>query len=52
MFGLPFFTSLIVTVALVVAFSFVINKGSTKKKADLQESITGSKEKAQTGGHA
>jgi len=27
MFGFPFFTSLIVIMALVVGFSFVINKG-------------------------
>ena len=32
MFGFPFFTSLIVTVAMVVGFSLVINHGVQKRK--------------------
>lgn len=33
MFGFPFFTSLIVTVAMVIVFSLVINHGIQKRKA-------------------
>lgn len=35
MFGLPFFTSLIVTVAMVIGFSFVINHGIRKRKENI-----------------
>ncbi len=39
MFGFPFLTSLVVTVALVVAFSFVINKGVQKKRDNSLDEI-------------
>jgi len=39
MFGFPFFTSLIATIVLVVAISFVINKGIAKKKTQQESKI-------------
>jgi preprotein translocase subunit YajC len=46
MFGFPFFTSLIVTVALVVGFSFVINKGTAKRRAQKQEASSQASKKS------
>jgi preprotein translocase subunit YajC len=40
MFGFPFFTSLIVTVAMVVGFSFIINHGIQKKKANNEDAMS------------
>ena len=37
MFGFPFFTSLIVTVAMVVGFSLIINHGIQKRKTKQEE---------------
>jgi flagellar biogenesis protein FliO len=39
MFGFPFITSLIATIALVVTLSFVINKGMQKKKASKESDV-------------
>lgn len=52
MFGLPFFTSLIVTVALVVGFSFTINRGIAKKRANNQESAAQLAESENAKSHA
>ncbi len=40
MFGFPFFTSLIVTVAMVTGFSLIINHGIQKKKAEREEATS------------
>jgi len=32
MFGFPFITSLIITMAMVIVFSYAINRGKTGKK--------------------